>query len=126
METKNKLYLPTVFETELQTKIVETLLQNPEESYTLSEMARLLDATSSGIKRCIVSLQEHGYVMVRIHSTHCYLFALNTEHQLIKALLPFYQRLKTIMEVSKQKTREIPDNLKMIENHFGNGEPREK
>lgn len=119
---KNKLYLPNLFETELQTKVVETLLQDPEKSYTLAKMARQLDATSGGIKRCVIALQKHDYVTVISHTKHCYLFALNKDNKLVEAVIPLYERLETFMSCYQ----EIPEKLKKVEQQLGLGDSYEK
>lgn len=92
MNKKEKI-LPKIFPTKLQAMILEELLERGNEFFTVSQMARELDVSSSAVSSRISKINEIGLIQI-LPAKRAKIFKLNSESEVVKHLMEFYNKLK--------------------------------
>lgn len=85
-----KISLTKLFETPLQVKIIEKLLEKPSEYYTISKMARVVGASPAAVAKRIERLEKFKLVKMIEGAGKTKIFKFNEENELAIALLDFY------------------------------------
>jgi len=90
------LDLYTIFRTPTQVRIIEELLKRPNEYFTISRMAKLIDSSPSAISSRIGALSELGIIRFIPGSEKARIFYLNKNSEVTKILIEFYMKLRKI------------------------------
>lgn len=90
---KNDKILPKIFPTKLQAMILEELLEREDEFFTVSQMARELDVSSSAVSSRISKIYKIGLIQM-LPAKRAKIFKLNSESEAVKHLMKFYKKLK--------------------------------
>jgi len=90
----NKPSLYKIFETPLQVKIIEILLENPNEYFTVSKMARVVKASPAAVARRIEKLVKLKLVKLLEGVGKTKIFKLNEEESIVIALMEFFNSIK--------------------------------
>jgi len=82
-----------IFRTPVQVKIIEELLKRQNEYFTISRMAKIIDASPSAVASRVDSLIKIGIVKVISGSEKAKIFTINKENPIVKNLINFYLKL---------------------------------
>jgi len=82
-----------LFRTPTQVKIIEELLKRPMEYFTISRMAKIIDASPSAVSAKVISLEKLGLIRFVGGSEKAKIFYLNRDSQLVKILIDFFNRI---------------------------------
>jgi len=87
-----------IFRTPLQVRIIEELLNRPNEYFTVSRMAKLLNASPSAVSSRVENLKKIGILKFISGSEKAKIFSLNKNHPVSRILADFYKKLLSINE----------------------------
>ncbi len=90
------LSLYAIFRTPTQVRIIEELLKRPNEYFTISRMAKLIDSSPSAISSRISILSDLGIIKFIPGSEKARIFYLNKNSEVTKILIEFYMKLRKI------------------------------
>ncbi len=90
----NQITLYEIFETPLQVKILEVLLENPNEYFTVSKMARMVRASPAAVARRIRKLVKLNIVKLIEGVGKTKIFKLNDEENVVIALIDFFNNIR--------------------------------
>ena len=93
---KENYLLLRLFRTPIQVKMIEILLQHHDDYFTLSKMAKMIEASPGSISKRITYLKELGVIKFVEGSEKTRIFKLNVGNALADLLLDFYQKLNRI------------------------------
>lgn len=84
-----------LFRTPIQVKIIEELLKRSSEYFTISRMAKIINASPSAVSSRVEALKELGIVRFIPGSEKAKIFSLNKGSRITKILMEFYAKLTT-------------------------------
>ena len=87
--------LSDLFRNQTVAKLLDCLLENPDQFFTISQLAKKAKVSLSVTLERIRELEKLG-IIKKIHSGKLRLYKLNTENQITKALLEFFEKIKQI------------------------------
>ena len=85
-----------IFRTPTQVRIIEELLKRPNDYFTVSKMAKIINASPSAVSSRVENLGKLGIVRFVGSSEKAKIFRLNTDHPIVKALIEFVNKLNAI------------------------------
>lgn len=97
------LDLYAIFRTPIQVRIIEELLKRPNEYFTISRMAKLIDSSASAISSRISVLSELGIIKFIPGSEKAKIFYLNKDSEVTRILIEFYIKLRKIGRMHTDK-----------------------
>lgn len=86
---------PKLFPTQLQALIIEELLQSEGEFFTVSQMARTLDVSSSAVSSRISKIKELGIIQI-LPAKRAKIFRLDEDSEVVKILKEMYKQLNQV------------------------------
>ena len=86
--------LVDLFQSRMQTRLVEYLLANRSKVFNQAALARFLDCSPSTVARVIEPLVKDRILSYERFDRGMKLLCLNLEEEKTKALVEFYERLK--------------------------------
>ena len=92
-----------IFRTPTQVRIIEELLKRPNDYFTVSKMAKIINASPSAVSLRVERLGKLGIVRFVGSSEKAKIFKLNTDSPIVKALLEFAEKLEKVGGTSKEK-----------------------
>jgi len=87
--------LSDLFRNQTVARLLDCLLENPDQFFTISQLAKKAKVSLSVTLERIRELEKLG-IIKKIHSGKLRLYKLNTENQITKALLEFFEKIKQI------------------------------
>ena len=93
-----------LFRTPTQVRIIEELLKNPNEYFTISKMAKLINASPSAVSSKIERLSKLGIVKIVGPGEKAKIFRLNPKSPIVKALIEFVKTLENITEKAMEES----------------------
>jgi len=102
-----EISLYELFRTPVQVRIIEELLSNPSEYFTINKMAKKLNVSPSSVSARVSHLENLGLIKV-ISTDKAKVFSLNKDNEIVKHLLDFYLRLKSMSYSPTQKVIKEP------------------
>jgi AraC-like DNA-binding protein len=88
--------LVDIFQSRMQTKLIEYLLSNRDKVFNQATLARYLNCSPSTVARIIEPLISEQILMYERFDQGMKILCLNLEGEKTKALLDFYERLKAL------------------------------
>lgn len=85
-----------LFQSRMQTRLVEYLLANRSKVFNQAALARFLDCSPSTVARVIEPLVRDRILLYERFDRGMKLLCLNLEEEKTKALVEFYERLKAL------------------------------
>ena len=89
-----------LFMTQLQTKIIQILLENPDRVFSTMMIAKILQSSPSAVLQRLNVLERLGIVKVLYSGRRLKLYQLNKESKVVRILLKFYKELRELKDES--------------------------
>ncbi len=87
--------LSDLFRNQTVARLLDCLLENPDQFFTISQLAKKAKVSLSVTLERIRELERLG-IIKKIHSGKLRLYKLNTENRITKALLEFFGKIRYI------------------------------